>query len=422
MAKKLLYGDVKMEKNKQNQSIEHLSTVLLEILESKGYSLGSLINYRRILSVISEFMKKRKIADYTKSVGDFFFAEYIANNPSVIQHKQRIKTTLRRLDELNNGSGFRLKKQSPEASSPPQFSKLLETYMKFCTSIGFKENTIAKKRKFCRDFLSDIAEAGCMNVSEINAKYVCKAILRTSNKDSYAAICSFLQHLYEKGIINNDLSRIIPKYRRFIPLPTIYTDDEINRLEGIVNKVTKKGKRGYAIILFASRLGMRAGDIAGLTFDNIDFNRDSINIIQKKTGQPLSLPLLPEIRQALTDYIQHARPNVDSNYLFLRTYAPFGNISTAIINHTLAENFKVAGIDISNKKHGPHTLRSSMATSMVNSDVPYDVVRKALGHTSPQSIKYYAKVDIDNLRFYAIDVPAPSGLFAMVLQGRDKSC
>ena len=303
-----------------------------------------------------------------------------------------------------------------------QFAELLEAYVKFCVSMGNKENTIAKKRKFCRDFLCDVADAGCKNVSDINPDNICKAILKASNKDSYAAIRSFLQLLYEKGILNNDLSRIIPKYRRFIPLPTTYTDDEINRLERIINRTTRTGRRSYAIVLLASRLGMRAGDIARLTFDNINFNCESINIIQKKTGKPLSLPLLPEVRQAIEDYIQHARPNVKNNYLFIRVHAPFEKISNAIINHTLVENFKAAGIDISNKKHGPHTLRSSMATSMVNSDVPYDVVRKALGHTSPQSIKYYAKVDIENLRFYAIDVPAPSGLFAMVLQGREWLC
>ena len=59
-----------------------------------------------------------------------------------------------------------------------------------------------------------------------------------------------------------------------------------------------------------------------------------------------------------------------------------------------------------------------MASSMVNSGVPYDVVRKTLGHTAQQAIKHYAKVDIENLRLHAVDVPAPTGAFATVLQGR----
>jgi integrase len=83
----------------------------------------------------------------------------------------------------------------------------------------------------------------------------------------------------------------------------------------------------------------------------------------------------------------------------------------------LTESFKAAGVDIANKKHGPHALRSSMASSMVNRDIPYDVVRKALGHADPQAIKHYAKADIENLRLQAVDVPAPAGVFAMILQG-----
>jgi hypothetical protein len=56
---------------------------------------------------------------------------------------------------------------------------------------------------------------------------------------------------------------------------------------------------------------------------------------------------------------------------------------------------------------------------MVNNDVPYDVVREALGHASPQAIKHYARVDIDSLRLYALDVPGPTGTFAAILQGRE---
>jgi integrase len=199
-----------------------------------------------------------------------------------------------------------------------------------------------------------------------------------------------------------------------------YTDNEINRLENSINRTTKTGKRDYAIVLLASRLGMRSGDIVEMTFDTIDFNRDSINFIQNKTGQPLSLPLLPQIREAIAEYIQYARPNVTNNYMFIRVNAPFEKISTSIIRYALTKYFETAGINISNKKHGPHSLRSSMASSMVNSDVPYEVIRKVLGHTKAQAVKHYAKVDIENLRLHAIDVPAPTGTFAMVLQGREQ--
>jgi hypothetical protein len=58
---------------------------------------------------------------------------------------------------------------------------------------------------------------------------------------------------------------------------------------------------------------------------------------------------------------------------------------------------------------------------MVNGGIPYDVVRKALGHADPQAVKHYAKADVENLRLQAVDVPAPTGTFAMILQGREQS-
>ena len=406
-----------MKKHVKEQSIEQLSTKLLKLLESKRYSQDALTNYRYIASRISRFMKSRGIVHYSESAGALFISDYIAKPPFSDPYRQRLETVIRRLDALYNGHDYTLIRQAPEVLPPPPFAGLLAEYMKYCASIGNKAKTIIKKRKFCYDFLCLIANTGCRDISEINPKYVCAAILKISNKESYAVIRFFLRHLYENGTLSTDLSGTIPRYRRDIPLPTTYTQDEIRCLENSVNRATRTGKRDYAIILLASRLGIRSGDIAGMTLDAIDFNRNSIGFIQNKTGRPLSLPLLPEVRDAVRDYLQHARPNVRNNYLFIRTQAPFEKISTSAIGHALGNCFKAAGIDIANKKHGPHTLRSSMASSMVNGNIPYAVVRKALGHTDPQAIKNYAKVDIENLRVYALEVPLPSGAFATALQG-----
>jgi site-specific recombinase XerD len=406
-----------MEKKKR--SIDQLSKALLELLVTKGYSPGTLKYYRLMLSRISVFMKKKKVDSYTESIGDFFFADYITKKTYSIQYQRTIKTVLRRLNELHNGIEYRLAKQSEEVSLPLQFSRILEGYSKFCKSAGNKENSIAKKRKLCYDLFCHIDEAGCKNVNDISAHHIHKALLRINNKDSYAVIRSMLQYLHDNKILGNDFSGIIPTYRRPVPLPATYSDEEIHRLENSVNRATGIGKRDYAIILLASRLGIRSADIAGMAYDNIDFINGSITFNQKKTGRPLSLPLLQEIHEAIHDYIQYARPNVKTNCLFIQAKAPYEKITTSIIRNMLTVHFKAAQVDILSKKHGPHALRCSMASSMVNNGVPYDVVRKALGHIDPQAIKHYAKVDIENLRLYAIDVPAPTGAFAKALQGRE---
>lgn len=172
------------------------------------------------------------------------------------------------------------------------------------------------------------------------------------------------------------------------------------------------------MLLLATRLGMRSGDITRLTFDEIDFEGNTIHLIQEKTLQPLELPLLPEIKDAIMNYIGNTRPKVnDECRIFLRQKAPYQGITTSAIRFAITKYFRKAGIHISDKKHGAHAFRSSLASSMVNDQVPYDVVRKVLGHTDPNAIKHYAKVDIERLREYSIEVPTPSGVFEAFLNG-----
>ena len=79
--------------------------------------------------------------------------------------------------------------------------------------------------------------------------------------------------------------------------------------------------------------------------------------------------------------------------------------------------FCKAGIDTTAKKHGPHVFRSSLASSVINGDIPYESVRKVLGHSDPDAIKHYARLDIEKLRECAIKVPEPTGTFLAFLNG-----
>ena len=73
-----------------------------------------------------------------------------------------------------------------------------------------------------------------------------------------------------------------------------------------------------------------------------------------------------------------------------------------------------------NRKCGPHALRSSLASSMVNDDIPYETVRKVLGHSSNNAIKHYARIDIEKLRRYSLAPPAPASRFHAFLYGEVK--
>ena len=57
---------------------------------------------------------------------------------------------------------------------------------------------------------------------------------------------------------------------------------------------------------------------------------------------------------------------------------------------------------------------------MINNGMPYNAVRKVLGHKDPESIKHYAALDIESLRRCAIEVPKKKGIFADLLSGKER--
>lgn len=401
----------------KNQSVEVLVHELLEQLRLKSYGEDTLKNYRRILSKLILYMHKNEILFYSSEIGNSFIEYYVSNHNIGDAFRSRIRTVVGRLTDYNDGNKYSLQRKKPPVKLPEIYSPLLEDYLLFCKQSGNRAETIKGKRKYLGDFLNFLISLGCNDIRDMDSTLICKACLMFKNKDAWAVTRMFLKYLYDENVIEFDYSTIIPRYTKAFVMPTTYSEEEIYRFENAIDRSTKTGVRDYAILLLATRLGMRSGDITRLTFDAIDFEANSIRLIQEKTLQPIQLPLLSEIKSAIQDYIKNVRPVVSECHVFLRRNAPYEAITTSVLRFAAMKYFRKAGIDITDKKHGIHTFRSSLASSMINDHVPYDVVRKVLGHTDSKVIKHYAKVDIERLREYSISVPNPSGVFEAFLNG-----
>ena len=91
-------------------------------------------------------------------------------------------------------------------------------------------------------------------------------------------------------------------------IPSFYNKDEVATIENSIDRSGSVGKRNYAILLLATRLGLRASDIAALSFNNIDWDKNLITLIMQKTGKIIELPLLPEVGNAIIAYLKYGRP------------------------------------------------------------------------------------------------------------------
>lgn len=296
-------------------------------------------------------------------------------------------------------------------------NELSSWYEEYCRCRGLKESSVKLYMKICPSFVQGLSAAGAVTVSDIGAKHIIKAALSLKSKYYLSVIHTFLNAMAAEGLTKRNYSYILPRFKRPQPIPTVYSTEEIQRVEAAINKSNPSGKRNYAMLLLSTRLGIRAGDISRLSFDNIDFASETICLTQQKTETPLELPMLPEIKAALLDYIINERPDSDCPYVFLRLPLPYSNISVQAIWKFTSRALKAAGINTSGKKRGSHAFRSSLASSMVNDNIPYEAVRMVLGHNEPNAIKSYARLDTERLKLYALEVPIASGDFAKFLTG-----
>ena len=136
---------------------------------------------------------------------------------------------------------------------------------------------------------------------------------------------SFLRFLTMRGILQKDLSAELPTIRvpRDASIPSVWDHELIIKLLGAIDRSSAKGKRDYAILLLACRLGLRAGDIRTLKLDHLHWEDSRIEITQSKTTTPLSLPLTEEVGEALIDYLRSGRPKTADREVFLKLNPPF---------------------------------------------------------------------------------------------------
>ena len=300
----------------------------------------------------------------------------------------------------------------------PEMKDFLAGYLEHGRRKGLRESSLQLQDKIGHYFLAAVTRNGCTRPEELNAGNIGNACLNISSKWYLSHIRTFLRYAYQAGHTDRDYSGIVPLFKRPQPYPSVYITEEILKIENSIDQGSPHGKRDYAALLLATRLGIRSGDISTMTSKELDFDRSLILLTQNKTGVAIELPMITDVKAALKQYLEEERACYDSPYVFLRIVPPYSHISVQAITKIVRTAIMAAGIDPAGRKQGAHAFRSSLASSMVNDNIPYEAVRKALGHTDQNAIQSYASLDVEQLRNYALPVMEATGTFAAFLEGR----
>jgi integrase len=204
----------------------------------------------------------------------------------------------------------------------------------------------------------------------------------------------------------------VPKVRirNHCHIPTVWKSADIDAVLKAVDRESPTGKRDFAILILACRLGIRVGDIRALKLDNVDWHRRCLSFRQAKTGGALELPLDDEIAEALIDYLRNGRPPTEYREVFVRVNAPFTPFSATDNLYQILEKYRrLAGVELpARSRRGLHSLRHSVASRLLSSGVPLEEVGSILGHQSLDATRVYTSVDIDALRTAALELDEDS--------------
>jgi len=217
---------------------------------------------------------------------------------------------------------------------------------------------------------------------------------------------SFLRFLTMRGILQKDLSAELPKIRvpRDAKIPSVWEQELVVRLLEAVDRSSAKGKRDYAILLLACRLGMRVGDIRTLKLEQLHWEDSVIEVTQSKTGAPLRLPLTSEVGEALIDYLKSGRPQTEHREVFLKANPPFDPFRGNNLHHIVTYWRLLGGIRFRTaQRRGIHSLRHTLATRLLEKGTSFTTIAEIMGHSSLESTRIYAKASVEALRSVALD-------------------
>lgn len=217
----------------------------------------------------------------------------------------------------------------------------------------------------------------------------------------------FLKWLFIQSYISTDLSLYVPSigvssYNR---LPSIINDEDIQKIFNAVDRNTTSGKFNYILLLLIIRYGIRIADIKNLKFENINWKKKEINIIQTKTKVGLTLPLLDDVSDGLVDYIKNARTVSNERYIFVDV-----NGQKYSMTYNFYNRFQVilrqANIDLpKDAKKGIYSLRHSFASRLLKENIPLPIITSITGHLNTMCTLNYIKIDLNQLSKCCLEVP-----------------
>jgi len=265
-------------------------------------------------------------------------------------------------------------------------------------------------RHFCTWYTgrTDTPSFKDLSIRDVDAYFEMRALSglrRRSLKDVAERLRSLMRYFHRTGRTAVDMAPqiIAPVLYAYEDIPSTLSSDQIETvLKSARKDRSPVGLRDHAILQLLATYGLRAGEIAHLRLEDLDWREETVRIRHSKTGAQSLLPLMQPVGEALIDYLRYGRPKTGVREIFIRSRAPYRPLPG--IGNAVRRRMEAAGVRPEGKR-GPHTFRHAHAVRLLRADVPRKVIGDLLGHRSAESTVPYLKLATEDLRAIALEIP-----------------
>ena len=384
----------------------------MESLAARGYARASIRRAIWLVGDLSRWMLRRGTsADQLSATGIDAFLHCRKGRRTP---RWEDRPTLERLLSHLVERGIVVK---PAIAAPPQSPAqcMAESFGDYLRNMrNLAPTTIHGSVRAARKLLASLFGDAEVDFGQVTAagviEFVRKATVRCTSRSAYRVISdvrTFLRFAHYRGLTGIDYSGCIPSPANWslASIPKALDEDSVRRVLAHCDRTTANGCRAYAIVLLLARLGLRAGEVAAMRLDEVDWEAGELTVRNGETRLD-RMPWPHDVGAALTEYLRDGRPRCSTRHVFVRAQAPRTAFSAgSAIASITRRAFRRAELDPPSK--GAHVLRHSLATQMLRRGASLAEIGEVLRHRKQSTTAIYAKVDLATLRSLAL--PWPGG-------------
>jgi site-specific recombinase XerD len=380
-----------------------------EHLLGLGYSWGSAAHQIHLMAHLSRWLEVRGLgpAVLDEHLAGQFLAARRAGGYAALRSARALAPLLSYL----RGLGAVLPPRMPVPQAPAD--RLAARFGEYLArERGLAGESVRSYTGVARRFLAEAALGDDGGAEGLGAAEVTVFVRRecarrgvASAKATVTGLRSLLRFLYLDGQVSAPLTGAVPSAAcwQLAALPRAVSPAEVARLMGSCDLGSVAGRRDFAILVLLARLGLRAGEVAGLDLGDIRWRQGEI-IVRGKGSRRDILPLPADAGEAVAGWLAEGRPrDAVCPAVFVRLRPPHGRLASTSVSYVVRRACARAAIPAA----GAHRLRHSAAVGMLAAGGTLAEIGQVLRHAQPGTTAIYAKADV--LALSPLARPWPGG-------------